>query len=153
MLEKMKTHTYIIEFQKRYFFHTHISIIAHFDNNLSQININNIVHLIISNFDKDLRLYELITKYKIHKTCHDKKKHCTKLFLKMQLNVNNLNHFFYYSQYRSFEQERMLEIIWHNIWVVSYNVYLLKKYKTYLNIKVYRFAKLFEYLYKYIFKK
>ena len=34
-----------------------------------------------------------------------------------------------------------------------YNVYLLKKYETYLNIEVYTFTKSMRYLYKYIFKK
>ena len=47
----------------------------------------------------------------------------------------------------------MLEIIWDNIWIVLYNVYLLKKYKTHLNVEVCTFTKSVEYLYKYIFKK
>ena len=60
VLEKMKTYTYVIEFQKRNFSHAHILIIAHFDDDINQININNVVQVIISNFDENLTLYELM---------------------------------------------------------------------------------------------
>ena len=119
----MKTHTYIIEFQKRDLSHAYILIIAYLDDDITQDNINDVVQVIISNREEDSMLYELITKHMIHKNCqdkknvvcHDKKERCTKLFSKLHLNVSDLNHYFDYSQYRRFAREKMLEIIWDNI--------------------------------------
>ena len=155
MLEKIKTHTYVIEFQKRNLFHAYILIIAHLDDDITQNNIDDVVQIIISNREEDSMLYELITKHIIHKNCqdkknvvcHDKKERCTKLFSKSQSNISDINHLFDYSQYRRSQREKILEIIWDNIWIVLYNVYLLKKYETYLNVKVCTFTKSVRYLY------
>ena len=119
MFEKMKTHTYIIEFQKRDLSHAYILIIAYLDDDITQDNINDVVQVIISNREEDSMLYELITKHMIHKNCqdkknvvcHDKKERCTKLFSKSQSNVSDINHLFDYSQYRRSQREKMLETI------------------------------------------
>ena len=123
MLKKIEIYIYVIEFQKRDFSHAYILIIAYFDDDINQININNIIQVIISNREENSMLYELITKHIIYKNCqnkknvvcHDKKRRCTKLFSKLQSNISDINHFFDYSQYRRSQREKMLEIIWDNI--------------------------------------
>ena len=67
VLEKMKTHIYVIKFQKRDLSHAYILIIAHLDDNITQDNIDDVVQVMISNREEDSMLYELITKHIIHK--------------------------------------------------------------------------------------
>ena len=86
VFDQMIVHTYVIEFQKRNLFHVHILIIVHFNDDIIKNNINNVVQIIISNFEKNLKLYELIIKHMIHKNCknvknvicHDEHDRCTK---------------------------------------------------------------------------
>ena len=167
VLKEIKIYVYVIEFQKRDLFHAHILIINHFRDEITKVNVNQIVQTMIffkfenEVFDEKRRLYELITTHMIHKNCwkiknvvcHDKNDNCIKSFSKSICNKTNLNHFSSYSQLRRFERELVSSISWDNKWVVSYNTYLLLKYEFYINVEICTSIKLVTYLYKYVFKK
>ena len=73
VFDQMIVYTYVIDFQKRNLFHAHILIIAHFDNDVIENNVNDVVQIMISNFEKKFKLYELIIKHMINKNCKNVK--------------------------------------------------------------------------------
>ena len=160
VLREIKIHIYVIEFQKRNLFHVHILIINHSKNDVTATNVDVVVQIIISDKIENFDFYKLMTKHMIHKNCkdkidvicHDKNDQCTKRFLKQMINVTNLNHVCDFSQYRRFARACVSNTVWNNIWVMSYNIYLLKKYQTHLNVEICTSIKSMTYLYKYVFK-
>ena len=119
VLEKMKTHIYVIEFQKRNLFHAHILLINHSKNDVIAINIDVVVQIIISNSIAKSKFYKLMTKHMIHKNCknkidvicHDKNDNCIKRFSKSMFDVTNFLHFFDYFQYRRSNKKRISDTI------------------------------------------
>ena len=122
MLDEIKIHIYVIEFQKRNLFHAHLLIINHFLNEVTNDNVNVVVKIVISLISNDYitnskfkktRLYDLMTSHIIHKNCfkiknaicHDKNDVCIKRFFKSQRNIIDFNHSFDYSQMRRFARK------------------------------------------------
>ena len=169
VFNEIKTHTYVIKFQKRNLFRVYILIINHFLNEITNDNVDVVDKIVISLMSKNYvtnskfkktRLYDLMTSHMIHKNCfkiknvvcHDKNDICIKRFFKSQRNITNLNHSFDYSQMRRFSRKCVSNISWNNIWIVSYNEYLLLKYQIYINVEICTSIKSMIYFYKYVFK-
>ena len=119
VLEKMKTHIYVIEFQKKNMSHAHILFINHSKNDVTAINVDDVVQVIISDKNAESELYDLITQHMIHKNCknkidvicHDKNDDCIKRFSKSMFLVTNFFHASDYSQYRRSNKERISNTI------------------------------------------
>ena len=77
---------------------------------------------------------------------------CIKFFSKFMINVSNLNYASNFSLYRRSNKTCVSDTIWNNTWMMSYNIYLLKKYQIYLNVEICISIKSMIYLYKYVFK-
>ena len=77
VLKKIKTHFYVIKFQKRDFFHVYIFIINHFMNDVTLANVDNVIQAIIFEIPaidasvhcSKKRLYEIVKINMIHKNC------------------------------------------------------------------------------------
>lgn len=73
VLGEIQAHTYVIEFQKRGLPHAHILIIADSDDAITEANIDDAVQAVIPVEAEDSTLFELVTKYMIHKNCLNKR--------------------------------------------------------------------------------
>ena len=119
VLEKMKTHIYVIEFQKKKLFHAHILLIKNSKNDVTAINVDVVVQVIISDSIAESEFYKLMTKHMIHKNCknkidvicHDKNDNCIKNYSKSMFNVTNFFHFSDYFQYRRSNKKRISDTI------------------------------------------
>jgi hypothetical protein len=45
------------------------------------------------------------------------------------------------------------EGMYDNRWIVSYNLYLIRRYKTHINVEIYIIVQAIKYIYKYIYKE
>ena len=167
-LTKSKLIHILMSFKKK-LFHVYLSIINHFLNEITNDNVNIVVKIVISFMSNDYitnskfkktRLYNLMTSHIIYKNCfklknaicHDKNDVCIKRFFKSQRNIIDFNHSFDYSQMRRFARKCVSNTSWNNIWIISYNEYLLLKYEIHINIEICTSIKSMIYFYKYIFK-
>ena len=121
VLKKIKTHFYVIKFQKRDFFHVYIFIINHFMNGVISTNVNDVIQTIIFEFSaidvfvhcSKKRLYEIVKINMIHKNCKieiqckNAENNCIKRFSKRLQIVSNLNNFSNYSYYRRIDDNNM----------------------------------------------
>ena len=166
VLKKIKTHFYVIKFQKRDFFHAHIFIINHFMNDVILTNVDDVIQAIIfkvSTIDvfahcSKKRLYEIVKINMIHKNCKietqckNAENNCIKRFSKRLQIVSNLNNFSNYSYYRRIDDNNVSKTCWNNSMIVFYNVYFLLKFNVHINVEICTSIKLIVYLYKYVFK-
>ena len=161
VLNEMKTHTYVIEFQKRNLPHVHILIIVASKNDVNSNNADDAMKTVIPDPAVNKELYDLIIKNMIHKNClrnanavcHDEKNNCIKFFPKPLSEITDLNHRSSYSLYERHVMSSIESTPWNNTWVIPYNPWLLRKYKAHINVEICTFAKSVTYLYKYIYKK
>ena len=110
MLNEIKTHIYVIEFQKRDLFYVHIFIIVILKNNVNFTNINNVVKTVIFNLIVNRKFYDLIFKHIIHKNyfenknvvCYNDKNNCIKFFFKLLSEIIDLNDCLNYLMYERY---------------------------------------------------
>ena len=106
----MKTHIYVIKFQKRDLFYIHIFIVVISQNNINLTNVNNVIKTIISNFAVNQKFYDLILKYIIHKNClknknvvcYNDKNNYIKFFSKTLNKIIDLNDCLNYLMYERY---------------------------------------------------
>ena len=161
VLKIMNAHIYVIEFQKRDFFHAHILIIVDSRNEIIVVNVNVAIQIVIFDKVENENFHNLIVEHMIHKNCennekifcHDEQNRCIKKFFKSFKKHTNLTHHTKFSFYRRTHRESIEKITYDNKWVVSYNFWLLQKYRVHINVEICINAKLVDYLYKYIFKR
>ena len=161
VLDEMKIHIYVIEFQKRDLSHAHILIIVVSKNDVNSDNVDDAMKTLISNSNVNKEFYDLIIKNMIHKNClnnvnvvcHDEKNNCIKFFSKSLSEIIDLNHRSDYSLYERHVMPSIENTSWNNTWMISYNSWLLKRYRAHINVEICIFAKSVTYFYKYIYKK
>ena len=166
MLKKVKTHFYVIEFQKRDFFHAHILIINHFMNDVISTNVDDVIQTIIFQISaanasahcSKRRLYEIVKINVIHKNCKietqckNVENNCIKRFSKRLQVVSNFNNSSSYSYYRRINDNNVSKTCWNDSMIVFYNVYFLLKFNVHINVEICTSIKFIVYLYKYVFK-
>ena len=123
MLKQIKIHFYVIEFQKRNFFHVYIFIINYFINDVILINVNNVVSIEISekivvNFSEHVkRLYDIVIINIIHKNCtietqyKNSKNEYIKRFSKLLQLESNFNYLLSYLFYLHRERINILKTL------------------------------------------
>ena len=148
MLKKVKAHFYVIEFQKRDFFHAHIFIINHFMNDVTSTNVDDVIQTIIFEISavdafahcSKKRLYEIVKINMIHKNCKieaqckNAENNYIKRFSKRLQIVSNLNNSSNYSYYRRIDDNSVSKTCWNDSMIVFYNVYFLLKFVRRLNL-------------------
>ena len=123
MLKQIKIYFYVIEFQKRDFFYAYIFIINYLINNVTLINVNNVISIeifeeIVVNFLKHVkRLYDIVIINIIHKNCTTEiqcknlKNKCIKRFSKLLQFESNFNYLSNYLFYLHYKQVNILKIL------------------------------------------
>ena len=110
VLNKIKTHIYVIEFQKRDLSYVHILIVITLQNNVNLTNANNVVKTVIFDFVINRKLYDLVLKHIIYKNylknknvvCYNDKNNCIKFFPKTLNEIINLNNRLNYLVYEHY---------------------------------------------------
>ena len=110
MLNEIKTHIYVIEFQKRDLLYVYILIVVILKNNINLTNVNNVVTTIILNLIVNRKFYDLIFKHIIHKNyfknknvmCYNNKNNCIKFFFKSLNEIIDLNNCLNYLIYEHY---------------------------------------------------
>ena len=179
LIEDLKTHdifgkviarVFTVEFQKRGLPHAHILIILSSECKLRTADdFDKIVCAELPDKNKEPGLFELVTKFMIHKPCGKGSKqpcmyngYCKanypKAFVQFTQSTEDG-----YPDYRrrspkhggfkaNIHVSRNKTIKIDNRWVVPYNPYLLQKYQAHINIEICCSIMAVKYLYKYIYK-
>jgi hypothetical protein len=175
VFDKCESVVWIVKYQKRELSHIHLLIFLRSKNRFLILKrIDDIVCAKLSNsvlnFDEIFR--DIIQEQMIHKSCevanffeicmiriaidnHICFKHYSRSFLKFIVVKKNE-----YSKYKRRNDERtwivsLLEdriFTFDNRWIVSYNLYLSLRYKTYINMKICTIVKIIQYVHKYVYK-
>ena len=110
MLSEIKTHIYVIKFQKRDLFYVHIFIVVISKNDINLTNVDNAIKTIIFDLIVNRKFYDLIFKHIIHKNCfenknvvcYNNKNNCIKFFFKSLSEIIDLNDRSNYSVYERY---------------------------------------------------
>ena len=118
----MNAYIYVIEFQKRDFFHVYILIIVDSKNEIIVVNVNVAIQIVIFNKIENENFHNLIVKHMIYKNCENNKKffcydeqnRCIKFFFKSFKKHTNLIHYTEFSFYRRIHRESIEKITYDN---------------------------------------
>ncbi len=175
VFDKCDNVVWIVKYQKRELSHIHLLMFLRSKNRfLTSKWIDNVVCAKLSNFvlNFDEILRNIIQEYMIHEFCEIANsfeicmiriaidnnisfKHYSYSFLKFTIIEKNE-----YSRYKKRNDERTSIVsffenrifTFDNRWIVSYNSYLLLRYKTHINVKIYTIVKIIQYVHKYVYK-
>ena len=110
VLSEIKTHIYVIKFQKRDLLYIHILIVVTSQNDVNSTNVDNVVKAVIFDLVVNRKLYNLVLKHIIHKNClknknvvcYNDKNNCIKFFSKTLNEIINLNDCLNYLMYERY---------------------------------------------------
>ncbi|CEG83126.1 hypothetical protein RMATCC62417_17098 [Rhizopus microsporus] len=161
-----------IEYQKRGLPHMHLLLFLDLEDNFTDAEqIDQIICAEIPDKTKDPELFEIVTSCMLHGPCMvqggQELMVCSKrfpkpfqdgttfpengypLYRRRRITAEDQNNFFYSVRPRG---RVGAEFVMDNRWVVPYNPYLTKKYKTHINFEVYTGVEAVKYINKYVYK-
>ena len=167
---------WIIEYQKRNLSHIHILLFLYRENNfLERACMNELICAKFLNLTVDLNesLQHIVESQMTHDSCNvwnfsascmkdnskDSKWVCEKKFSK-SYQIEIIIQIDDYSLYRRRQNDHIWmkhvndkDVYLNNIWVISYNLYLTRKYSAHINVEICNSVQIIKYIHKYVYKE
>ncbi len=165
-----------IEYQKRDLSYIHILLFLHRENNfLERACVNELICAKLSNLTVDLNesLRRIVESQMTHDSCNvwnssascmkdnskDSERVCEKKFSKLY-QIEIIIQIDDYSLYRRRQNDRIWmkrvndrDVHLNNTWVMSYNLYLTRKYSAHINVEICNSVQIIKYIHKYVYKE